>query len=113
MTPHTPPPVHRAAPTRGESSLGTLIALLLATLVPIALGAYALGWRPPSLPLVPQVLALFGRASPTDVAPSDAAGWAIPGGWFFARGPGAESGMATGFAVTDAESLGFWRVHQE
>src|SRR3712207_5364131 len=99
MTPHTPPPVHRAAPARGESSLGTLIALLLATVVPIALGAYALGWRPPTLPLVPQVMALFGRAAPTNPPPADAAGWALPGGWFFARGVGVESAAAAGFAV--------------
>ena len=94
---------------RGDSAAGTLIALLLSTLVPILMAAVALGWRPPALERVEQFLA--GRQTTTAaVAPPD---WALPNGHFFVARASSSSGTTPrGFAVVDSDNLPLWSTYQ-
>lgn len=93
---------------REESAAGTLVALLLATLVPLALAAWALGWRPPLPDLTPLRALLGGREAPPPAAPAWP-GSPLAHGWFFL----ASGSEPLGFAVLDAPDAPFWTAFQE
>ncbi|HLI27170.1 MAG TPA: hypothetical protein VKZ60_08875 [Chloroflexota bacterium] len=99
------PPLRRP---RDESATGTLVALLLATLVPLVLAAVALGWRPPLPDLGPLRVLLNGREAPPAAGPT-LPGSPLPQGWFFP----ADGANGAGFAVTDTAGAPFWTALQE
>lgn len=106
MVPYAHTTRRAPARVRAESPLGTLLALLLSTLVPIALAASALGWRPslPGLPALP--------GSHTAAAPANETGWGLPAGWFFIKGDPNQAGGPAGYSVTDADGQALWTAFQ-
>jgi hypothetical protein len=103
---------------REDTSAATLAALLLAVLVPAALAAMALGWRPLDTPPAQAAVAwwtgLWGdQAVPTPAVRVAPTSWALPDGYFYGEtASGAGRPGPRGYAVTDADGVPFWSEFQ-
>ena len=111
-------PARRAA-FREDTSAATLAALLLAVLVPAALAAMALGWRPLETPPARAALAWWTGVRGGDPAAAGPAvsttptSWALADGYFYTVTAGAAAGPGPrGYAVTDADGVPFWSEFQ-
>jgi hypothetical protein len=108
---------HRAA-FREDTSAATLVALLVAVLVPTALAAMALGWRPLETPPAQAALAWWSELRGEQAAPAPAVvtgptSWALPDGYFYGEtASGADGPGLHGYAVTDADGVPFWSEFQ-
>ena len=101
--------------TGSEAALPTVVALLLAIVVPALFVALAMGWRPPDVAHLYPFPHWWERIAGPSERPAAAAppAWALPDGRFFAYPPGQPAqDSVQGYAVTDADGHPFWSEYQ-
>jgi hypothetical protein len=109
----------RRLPFGRDAGAETLVALILVMAAPVLVVALLAGWRPPAPAELaaahPWLAPLAGEpAAPQAVVarPAVPTDWPLPDGHFYARPAQASADGVVGYAVTDADGIGFWSEHQ-